>query len=212
MLSVKLKLFEFISTKDKLVLLFMSGNWGTTNIGSMLPTFATSTITSNTKGLNFKLFKDNAPYNFDMLKEPAVTFHPPIIDKKKKNNFDHCHDLYCLHLKPKEYYKSVNADRNWYGDDLLLNIEILKRLDIIQEYTTKDNLATLDAIYIGLYEKDIMEPISMSGCCQDYYIILVGSLIKNKWILCPCVLGTSPYYRGGWTYHLNSDGHVFNIY
>ncbi|CAO3588647.1 unnamed protein product [Absidia cylindrospora] len=92
MVSVKLKLYDIMNTKDKLALLFWSSDQDTITHG-VRPTFATSTLSS---GRNVYAMT-NGFSNFDLDDPTTVMLH--------NNNY--------LRLKPKAYYvatKKVDVD------------------------------------------------------------------------------------------------------
>jgi hypothetical protein len=102
LVSVKLKLFEVMNTKDKLNLLFSSGSYYAFYIGEAFPTFANPSINWNVTTEHFTLDgKDinHAHCNFDLTSPSTLTLHYHPSDYHPNLS-----DLPYLNLKPKEFY------------------------------------------------------------------------------------------------------------
>ncbi|CAO3601423.1 unnamed protein product [Absidia cylindrospora] len=114
MLSVKLKLYEWMDTKDKLNLVFLSSHRKeqdlVMDLTLILPTFATTTIYWSATADFFKQDQDHAPaFNFDLNnEEDTIMLH------------HHQSDLRYLHLKPLEYY--VHTDLHQHKERCQLDI------------------------------------------------------------------------------------------
>ncbi|ORZ06409.1 hypothetical protein BCR42DRAFT_456391 [Absidia repens] len=110
MMSVKLKLFEIMNTRDKLNLLFISGNNSASNKGTVLPTFSSSTISSSTRSNHPYLDQVKYPCNFDLYNDATITLHQQQPSTTGTDDTETKHDdadLYYLNLRPKEYYTKV---------------------------------------------------------------------------------------------------------
>ncbi|CAO3588608.1 unnamed protein product [Absidia cylindrospora] len=117
--AVKLKLYEIMSTKDKLILLFWSGHFGALNKGTLLPTFATSTLPLGFQ--NGELTHcPQAHWNFDLTNPSALLYQT-----KSSSS---------LQLKPLQYFV--------YDHDALDAIGL--RPSII--HTTKMDLVCIPAL------------------------------------------------------------------
>ncbi|CAO3588668.1 unnamed protein product [Absidia cylindrospora] len=102
MVSVKLKLFEMMNTKDKLVLLFWSTH--SMNIANgVLPTFATTTLFPEFKTERLFQLLSNGYCNFDLNDDDAST----MMLHYHSEDSNRCY----LRLKPKEYYVVNNYVR-----------------------------------------------------------------------------------------------------
>ncbi|ORZ07445.1 hypothetical protein BCR42DRAFT_472306 [Absidia repens] len=214
--SVKLKLFEFMDTKDKLNLLFMSGNNTAINKGMALPTFATSTLSSTAQSDYLTLENDNMAvardefrYNFNLDNKSTIMLHQPA-GHQKKNGSPLCY----LNLKPIQSFALKNTE-NWFFFTKTHHLASLKSLQI--DHT---DISAVDVVCIPLYCDKIIgrrrrPQYSLPGYYAKYCIFLIGSFKKNQWILEKmreddsdinfCDVGRS-------TFHFGSDSHGFNIY
>ncbi|ORZ07439.1 hypothetical protein BCR42DRAFT_426254 [Absidia repens] len=211
LLSVKLKLFEFMTTRDKLNLLFMSCNKSTSNIGRVLPTFATSTISSATPSDYLTPEDDdddNFPCNFDLANDATILFHQPNNDTNDR--------YYYLNVKPMEYYKMAST-REWFSYRRRLRVALLKRLQIHDDdndATDASSSTPIDVLCIPLYgEKTISNAHRRDKTLDNHYIILVGNFIKNKWVLDWWRRYFNLADANDWTHHyFSSEGPGFCIY
>ncbi|ORY97073.1 hypothetical protein BCR42DRAFT_430495 [Absidia repens] len=186
MVSVKLKLYEVMSTKDRLALFFWSANNNAVKKG-VLPTFATSTLPlafktelliniMTTISSNFDL---GDPFSIMLLKD---TNHSEISNDANDSDSDSDDDdsnRYYLRLKPKEYYVVNDDDYSEASIDLLKeSIPLCKRLGIHDAST-----ATLKIVSIPAFQKDGFDRVVSEYKLHLYFLILVGCFVKNKWII-----------------------------
>ncbi|ORZ07440.1 hypothetical protein BCR42DRAFT_426256 [Absidia repens] len=110
LLSVKLKLYEWMDTKDKLTLVFLSCYRKERDLTLILPTFATPTIYWPSSSDCFSTEEEDAnqslAFNFDLTDDTTITLH-------------YVDDLYSLHLKPLEYYTTLCRRLQLNGEDRL---------------------------------------------------------------------------------------------
>ncbi|ORY97071.1 hypothetical protein BCR42DRAFT_444754 [Absidia repens] len=123
LLSVKLKLYEIMNTKDKLLLLFWSGDYKSIH-GCVLPTFATSTLSLE---FDIEPLQDEiTEYSqFDLNYPSAITLHQTNNikaddedgdeDGEEEEDDDDDLNRYYLRLKLREYYV---ADSQYYTDNM----------------------------------------------------------------------------------------------
>ncbi|CAO3600978.1 unnamed protein product [Absidia cylindrospora] len=187
MVSVKLKLYEIMNTKDKLALFFWSSNKHTMK-NDILPTFATSTL--DTEGQTEYLEPDDDSYlnNFDLNDPSTIMLH----HHQQPHNES---TLYYLRLKPKSYImvSALNSDKS--NDLDTKSLSTLRRLGIDTEDTTSLNVA-----YIPVYSPD-GHRIGYGGI---WYATLFGCFAKNKWILSKHYCSDEETLStGDWLYFLN---------
>ncbi|CAO3588503.1 unnamed protein product [Absidia cylindrospora] len=230
--DIKLKLYEIMNTKDKLNLLFWSGNECSSNQGIVLPTFATSTVSSDTPTDAMVQFSVDAPCNFDLTDPSTITLHHDQINNNNENDDeedDHLRDVYCLCLKPMEYYVVQTDDLHdtfdeeldqafWYPLDDEKARWALGQCETQWERLGMDdihpnpNMPATTAFYPDIVAIDTC--VNTSKQHHDF-IILVGSLKENKWSLGPAALGFRNSF-GEPLRHYDGYGEVkdvgFNIY
>ncbi|CAO3593795.1 unnamed protein product [Absidia cylindrospora] len=99
MVSVKLKLFEWMDPLDKIDLFFLTTNEETSrHCGHIFPTFATAALHWGPTGRkHMPSHYDPRCLNFNLADESAMTLHP-------NNDDDDFGGSSFLNLKPKEYY------------------------------------------------------------------------------------------------------------
>ncbi|ORZ04135.1 hypothetical protein BCR42DRAFT_457300 [Absidia repens] len=194
MAAVKLQLFEWMDTKDKLALLFLAGRYNALGQSHILPTFATTTITWGERPAEESVTSnqvDDDVFNFDLTQPSVLTLH----HSQANDDDDHGgHDdpgLYFLHLKPKRYrlYEKAHTPE-------IKNAMLFKRLQLNDD----DDLRL-----VKIVSRDIETDHQMEHPC----IFLLGSLKKNKWILMVKYLLPAHAVKA-FTEETNSDG--FNIY
>ncbi|ORZ06470.1 hypothetical protein BCR42DRAFT_427188 [Absidia repens] len=190
LVSVKLKLFEWMNTKDKLNLLFWAGDTGSSNIGTTLPTFATSTLSLTFPG-DCLLTDDR----FDVSDKSIVTLHQTTNNKKMDE------PMFYLHLETNGY-STMDDPELWFafnGD-----FEIKRRL-FERRFGIDDPIDSLDVVCITTGYTRVVD--NGSGV-----IFLIGSIAKNIWILDGRrSVGFS--YSSGWSDHKNENGCTgFDIY
>ncbi|ORZ07321.1 hypothetical protein BCR42DRAFT_426059 [Absidia repens] len=208
--SVKLKLYEIMTIKDKLNLLFWSGNLYASNKGTILPTFATSTLPLRFENGNLTHSK-NSLWNFDLNNTSTIMLlqHHHHHHHQTDSNEDGTSRLYYLQLKPLQYFIYDYESENNRNDSFELDWrrkEIRKRLGISSSIITT---AHIDLVCIPALTR-----YASARAYDQFYIILVGSFIENKWTLDQNSLElhvTDP----GWIPGDNDNDNksvVFNIY
>ncbi|CAO3593635.1 unnamed protein product [Absidia cylindrospora] len=222
--DVKLKLYEFMNTKDKLNLLFWSSHSKSSNQGMVLPTFATSTLSSDAP--NDYLACDSC--NFDLNDPSTIMLYHYQIDSKDSADEDEdalC-DLYCLRLKPMEYYvyaphdcEMTDEERDYSGDchDIIeydapsLCINHWNRLQMDDINPNNNTFATttgLDIVAIEARNTNRGE----DGVCMGDCIFLVGSFHENKWSLQWTNDEFNLIKKKYWKQCYNSENGSFDIY
>ncbi|CAO3588671.1 unnamed protein product [Absidia cylindrospora] len=196
MVSVKLKLFEMMNTKDKLVLLCWSTHKRTIANG-ILPTFATTTLFPEFETKHLFHVLSNGYCNFDLNDEASTVmlhYHSEDDDDKDSNR-------YYLRLKPKEYYVVKNyaglESRTKLLDrcaPLCERLGIKHASDIVVipacQWTALDRLLESQYDYSKYADsEDDSSDVDSSedGASQDdykpYYLFLVGSFAQHKWVI-----------------------------
>ncbi|CAO3588428.1 unnamed protein product [Absidia cylindrospora] len=210
LLSVKLKLFEFMDTNDKLNFLFLAGNKTSLYKGLILPTFATSTITWN------------GPVEYLMQTTDTNLDHCNFNGSNQADTITLSRSLDCLCLKPKVYRVSRCDGK---GEDcrnsLYHNRPLRRRLHLDDD---DDDHVPLDAVAIFSYNKAIRasftDDTERDGSISGYYFIhLIGSFEKNIWVLDVddhlqyLTDGIDDDHHPKWTMrHTNDQSPGFNIY
>ncbi|CAO3601343.1 unnamed protein product [Absidia cylindrospora] len=194
--SVKLKLFEWMNTRDKLNLLFWSGATGSSNIGTILPTFATSTLSLTFPG-------DYLQTNY---LDETFNVYPWIIKLHRTNDtIKNGSPIFYLHLETKRYY-SIDHLESWF-DSI---VEIEEKVTLFKRRLQFDDLNDrLDVICITVVDRDWV------GTRDDNCgaIFLVGIFEKNKWILDRRRRAFGYIYRNDWTLHEGCEHYFdFDIY
>ncbi|CAO3601273.1 unnamed protein product [Absidia cylindrospora] len=194
LMSVKLKLFEIMDTKDRWILLFLCGSRCSSVMDGVLPSFCASDIGWN----EISTFVEDYPYNFDMHNESSST---AIRVQRTKDA-----RLPYLQLTPKGY----DVNKNPCLEDNLVYVSRLK--NALYNRLQVDLKTVLDIVCLPQYDQKAIP----SGSIREKYmrlnsIALVGSFVENKWILCRLKLGYEP---SKYNCHDNGDDHhtVFNIY
>ncbi|CAO3601391.1 unnamed protein product [Absidia cylindrospora] len=206
MASVKLKLFEFMTTKDKLNLLFMSGSNTAFNIGMVAPTFASSTISTETPTDYLTREDINYPCNFDLYNDSTIMLHQYQPNATNDNMTKSDTHLYYLYLKPIEYLMAVNSI-DWFTLNDIFDVKLLNRLGI-----DDTNVAAIDVVCIPSYGANTMNIIRDDVPYLKNSIILIGNLVKNIWLLDGWTSYSDPVTSDDWTHHFYGDGPGFNIY
>ncbi|CAO3588638.1 unnamed protein product [Absidia cylindrospora] len=160
MLSVKLKLYEIMNNKDKVILLFWSTYLEVIR-NNVLPTFATTTLPSvyPTECLLY-ILDNNRFSNVDLDDPCALMLH---------HHNDDDQSQYYLRFKPKEYYV-INSKKYRFGTYL----PRCQRIGIPQA-------STLSLIAIPAYQEGYKSPSKYTFFNRIYLIILVGCAATNKW-------------------------------
>ncbi|CAO3593559.1 unnamed protein product [Absidia cylindrospora] len=187
--SVKSKMYEWMTTKDKLNLLFLSGNKDAVHVGQAFPTFATSTIHwDECASVDCFVMPHGVPLpsiNFDLTQPSTILFH--------QDNDD---DMQLNYLKVTPMTSFVVKGAKLQYDDVLLR----KLLHV-------DASLVVDFVCIPSFGPKTNTKEYPGIDWNDYYIALAGSFAKNKWIL------TTPndLYLSSDLTHLNPNID-FNIY
>ncbi|ORZ06448.1 hypothetical protein BCR42DRAFT_427161 [Absidia repens] len=199
MISVKLKLFEIMDTKDKWTLLFFSGCFFASNTYEVLPSFCASNLPWHEM---MRFFQDD-PHNFDMANaSSAITLHCT----------NHLRRYY-LRLTPKEYY--VVKEYHHYNVTMSL-YTLYKHLQV-------DKDSVIDIVWVPQYDtiakvfntRDDYVQSMVFNTGDDYLkyasIKMIGSFAENKWTLCDHRNITDDISE--YVHHFNDDHRtVFNIY
>ncbi|ORY97069.1 hypothetical protein BCR42DRAFT_430490 [Absidia repens] len=220
LLSVKLKLYEIMNTKDKLVLLFWSGH---AIHGSVLPTFATSTLSLD---LGIGMLRDEMPSSsqFD-LNCPSTIMLRQInnsdADNEEGDDDDDDEDddnlnRYYLRLKAREYYM---VDFQYFTEDMLKDC-----LDAIKDSAALYNRLGMDEDINTSFDIVSIPALKRTGTSLDYFnspshglysLNLIGSFAKNIWILDRYHFDVYPEDRNMWTYYktdADDEFFTFDIY
>ncbi|CAO3588628.1 unnamed protein product [Absidia cylindrospora] len=188
MVSVKLKLYEIMTTKDKVTLLFWSGDAHATNRG-LLPTFATSTLplTFQTGEFLNSLSDDKTFCNFE-LDDPStlMLLHQPQINNNNDDEEECDSNQSYLRLKPKEYMVSKHDKFDETPIRFLMSsLLILKQLGMANASTL-----TVDIVSIPAFQRcdlDAYDPESFNphDDHRSHFLTLVGCFVTNTWIIPP---------------------------
>ncbi|CAO3588643.1 unnamed protein product [Absidia cylindrospora] len=179
--SVKLKLYEIMHTKDKLKLLFLSGD-EKAMCSSVLPTFATSTLAS-TSDLAHLINGFNISFsNFDT-RDPStiMLYHHEQPTKDEDDEDDDDSHNYYLRLKPKEYIVAKHdelTDRRIHR--ITRNRPLLKRLGL-HDALTFDLVSIPMTVPNDTHSSD--SEWSPSRSYRHEFLTLIGCFVRNKWIL-----------------------------
>ncbi|ORY99639.1 hypothetical protein BCR42DRAFT_213784 [Absidia repens] len=201
MLSVKLKLFEIMDTKDKLNLLFLAGCEPVTltlaasvsYVDHILPTFATSTISKST----YNLFAPDYPLNFDLVNKSTITLRHHARD---------AHLYYFLQLTPKKYY----VLRKPYDGHFTQKYVEPKKKRLCNGLHLDEGSLAIDIVCLTYFDENTLESCTERAASDNCKLWLFGSFGENKWVI--SMEGhISPFEQ--WDHHDNDDnGTVFNIY
>ncbi|CAO3601029.1 unnamed protein product [Absidia cylindrospora] len=171
--SVKLKLFEWMTIKDKLTLLFLSGGPHAIKHTKVLPTFATTNIYWPENIDEYPTFDDQG--NFDLSYEHSLTL---------TTNPDPTRQtwLYKLTIIPITYYQLKNEFVAYLCQiNLQQNKTAARRLQLHHDMPP-------DIVCIPTHLHHTPTPLQFRGSDGSVdgivnYIFLVGSLMNNKWML-----------------------------
>ncbi|ORZ06457.1 hypothetical protein BCR42DRAFT_456428 [Absidia repens] len=186
LMSVKLKLFEIMDTRDKWIFLFLSGYVGSSSTYEVLPTFCSSNIYW---GL-IKTHINDYQCNFDINNETsAITLH-------------HSNDLHLhyLQLTPKHYYVSNVKPGGVYASRI--KNQLCRQLQL-------DDHSLIEIVCLPENDENFN---SYDGSTELYYswIELIGSFEENKWILRKPDINYKPSELNR---HVNADNRTFfNLY
>ncbi|ORY99634.1 hypothetical protein BCR42DRAFT_430127 [Absidia repens] len=206
MVSVKLKLYDIMNTKDKMALLFWSGDQNATNRG-LLPTFATSTLPLAFQTGDFiHSLSDDTYCNFDWNDPSSLMLHHhrqhiskdelEEEDEEEEENSDS--NRYYLRLKPKEYMVSKHDKFHETPIRFLMSsVPILKQLGMARASTL-----TLDIVSIPAFQRcdlDAYDPESFHPADdhRSHFLTLVGCFVTNTWIIPPESTRHYPEHKKG---------------
>ncbi|ORZ07406.1 hypothetical protein BCR42DRAFT_426208 [Absidia repens] len=217
MASVKLKLYEIMNTRDKLNLLFWSCNYNSSNVGLILPTFATSTLALDASTDYFT----TDPYNFDMDNPSTIMLHQTSTDGKKKTSEVGSFQYY-IHLKPLEYYTlgsgiyhSIGPDRDAASSSSAVNVDwdkipLYRRHQIMEPNAHMGPETQLNIVAIHSFKKSAFY---LGETPDDCFIFLIGNAVKNKWILDNSQYIFNQDIPDPWVkHHIDDYSTGFNIY
>ncbi|ORZ07342.1 hypothetical protein BCR42DRAFT_456011 [Absidia repens] len=190
LLSVKLKLFEIMDTKDKWNLFFLSGY--SLNTVKVLPTFVTPGI----YWPRLDRFVEDQPCNFDTNRSNGsspITLH-------HNDNLR----LYYLQLAPMEYYVLPK--------DHIVDLEYSYIYDehqkVLFNHLKLDKHCVIDFVFLHQYNvKGVQKGIN-NRYDDINNVTLIGSFKENKWILYPQLWSADC----SGSRNNRKDGTVFNIY
>ncbi|ORZ06446.1 hypothetical protein BCR42DRAFT_427159 [Absidia repens] len=173
LVSVKLKLYEVMDTKDKLKLFFLSCTTDSLNFSAdILPTFATSNI-----DWPFR-FQDNVP-PFGM-KHGAVNFD---LTSVSTIHLIRMNDGYSkLNLKPLQYAVITCGMANY----LITEFRRTRKPQCKQLGLNVPN-TPISVVYIPICQFTARKKTEEGNVIEiEDHILLVGSFERNKWVLqCP---------------------------
>ncbi|ORZ08201.1 hypothetical protein BCR42DRAFT_495648 [Absidia repens] len=201
LLSVKLRLFEFMDTQDKLDLLFLSCKPSSKIM--VLPTFATSRIKWPSRHYRSAMETDIFPCNFDLTDRSAI-----MLTESKLLSIDGNSSTYhVLKLKPCEYYI---CDEPIFARRILeKNSKLRNRLEINDAKDHFDMVCIPSSI-------DLDIDFYRHGQADDFrfrQVFLVGCFAKNKWIMtAPLVFGSTDALPSWACHYTNDDDAPFDIY
>ncbi|CAO3601392.1 unnamed protein product [Absidia cylindrospora] len=160
LISVKLQLYDWTTTKDKWQLLFLSTF--TDHVSGTLPTFATSNIVWPGPDKYPSLIEDGQyKCNFDLTRDDSIQL--TAIGTKQ----------YKLTIKPKEYYQHPHYQSSFLSGHEQKDEAMLRRL--VQLNPTDD---LPDMICIPNFTGHFIHESVLTRS-----IYLIGCMAKNKWIL-----------------------------
>ncbi|CAO3601394.1 unnamed protein product [Absidia cylindrospora] len=220
MLSVKLKLYEIMDRYDKFNLLFWSGNNKSSNVGMVLPTFATSTLSSEAPTPCDK----DSPSNVDFSSSSTMMLHQitTIFSSKMTKQGS---DLDYIYLKPYEYYRLAPKGSVFtrpyaklYGTDdtkvLAEKIPLYEQAQIIDRHHADMHVEDqVNVVVIPSIETSYLSLHISPKHQADYCIFLIGNPVKNKWILDHRRYSFDTTQLDKWIYHYTDEYSAgFNIY
>ncbi|CAO3588502.1 unnamed protein product [Absidia cylindrospora] len=197
MLSVKLKLYEMMNTKDKVMLFFWS-NHERAFQSNVLPTFATSILPLISQ-VGYRLNQiDDHFWNFDLTDNATLILHHHHHHRKAESDDDDDDDdvtnQYYLRLKPKEYilmhkpHPLYSTLMNYKEDQVLFEL-----LGMQEDASIFD----LDIVFLpAIQHKGPVSYDPTSGNQRDV-VTLVGSLATNEWVILPKYSGYHPERTSG---------------
>ncbi|CAO3601396.1 unnamed protein product [Absidia cylindrospora] len=213
--SVKLKLYEIMNTNDKLNLLFWSGTKKSSNVGLILPSFATSTLSLDAS----TDYLQAQSCNFDLGNPSTIMLHQTTTTDGKKKNKGSFH--YYMNVKPLAYYTLGSKGYDYIGSDNTQYYAADKILDHKISLYTSIQIIDLDVVMGREMQVTVVAIPSFdaTSCPQNVNstpngcIFLIGNPDKNIWVLDHRRYVLDLVNPGVWDHHHiddYSDG--FNIY
>ncbi|ORZ04096.1 hypothetical protein BCR42DRAFT_497111 [Absidia repens] len=184
LLSVKLKLYEIMNSKDKLFLLFWSTNIEAIH-NNVLPTFASSTLPTDFETEHLLQLLTDPMSNFDvddpctlqLLHDDKHADQNNNSDDNDDDDEDHQEPYDYLRLKPKEYYAVDYLEYDYQAELLTKCIPRSQRIGI-HDATPQ----TLDVVAIPAIQWESgVSPFIYRG--RKHFLYLVGSFATNKWTM-----------------------------
>ncbi|ORZ06427.1 hypothetical protein BCR42DRAFT_456403 [Absidia repens] len=207
LLSVKLKLFEIVDVRDKLLLLFLAGNSHGPNSYESWPSFATSTITFASEHTDFHSW---FPSNFELNNNNNNGSSPILLQHGPHSQ------RYFLQLTPKTYY----VRRRAYNYGPKINTWG-RQIGALRERLLPYNLGVFwDTVCIPYFnEKERMQLDDKKVPITYGTVHLIGSFDSNTWTLINVFDERTDWqlddvYNHN-LYHYRDNNHkgiVFNIY
>ncbi|ORZ06188.1 hypothetical protein BCR42DRAFT_427306 [Absidia repens] len=191
MVAVKLQLFEWMDTKDKLNLLFLAGRYNRSSQGHILPTFATTVIPWKSTDVYVSGVADWKDFNFDVTDPSTVMLY-------QEKEHQGVGGLYFIHLKPKEYILVSTSSIDFQQTQASFD-----RLGLTND---DDDLSAVKIRSVASFIKvDDLAFLRKGRFLPSIY--LIGSFKKNKWML---HVGNHPHLIELGYMEAKSDG--FKIY
>ncbi|CAO3593551.1 unnamed protein product [Absidia cylindrospora] len=206
--AVKLKLFEWMTTTDKLALLFVVSHLYCSLKEKILPTFATVSLSMETATRHLALGSSSKRYpcNFDVTKSSTIMLSTISDDDDQSSQ----QQLYYLNVNPMHYYVAVEPNfLDYYQTQFLQNKSFCRNFQFDDGHTD----TFIDVICIPIFRNAVMDNHDRDTDWVFNCIMLVGNRAKNQW-----VLGSLKEYKdvpteAHWTHHYcDADGAGFNIY
>ncbi|ORZ07430.1 hypothetical protein BCR42DRAFT_426248 [Absidia repens] len=172
LISVKLQLYHWTTTKDKWQLLFLSNF--TDHVSGTLPTFATSNIVWPGPE-TYPTLTDDGQYkcNFDLTRDDSIQL--TALDNTTATSIK---KQYKLTIKPKEYYQHKNYQVSLLSGNQGKDEAMLRRLIQLDFPTDLPDMICIPN-FTGHFIQDDPHPMTV----QTKSIYLIGCSAKNKWIL-----------------------------
>ncbi|CAO3600985.1 unnamed protein product [Absidia cylindrospora] len=166
LISVKLQLYDWASTKHKWQLLFLSSF--SNHMGGTLPTFATSTIAWPSPA-NYPTLHEQDKCNFDLTNDDSIQL--VTLDNGSKK----------LVIKPKEYYQHKNYQKILLSGHNPKDEAMLRRLLHLNTTIDLPDMICIPDDSDHIFQQDTSTTKRDGGVTHCIY--LIGCFAKNKWIL-----------------------------
>ncbi|CAO3593552.1 unnamed protein product [Absidia cylindrospora] len=206
MVSVKLTLFDVMTTNDKLTLLFLTADVYCLPENRLLPTFATVAIQAKRSLEQHRALDDDmAPCNFDVTDQSTILLQKTNLIKDDK-------PLFYLHVKPIGYYATTEPTCVDTYRTKVLQHPLLRKLFSMETLV-------VDLVWIPIFGKHAMDKVvrDEDGSYLSDLMLLVGSFVENKWVLAMVnrsdVAALKAFADDAhWTYHEDKHRVGFHIY